>query len=160
MHLTALNAKSEPEDALSAEFFRVFSRESPEALQWAFQVWRDRSPFFPAISDIRKLTIEWQRGQREQSALRAQMDQEFLLEEARKRGEVLSFGETMKLLKQIADEAKPESEERERQFKHRMLRAAMALPAIQLTEEQIQSRRNKELAEIARYREHSDNEFS
>ena len=36
----------------------------------------------------------------------------------------------------------------------------MALPAIQLTEEQIQSRRNKELAEIARYREHSDNEFS
>lgn len=160
MHLTALNAKSEPESELVAEFDRVFSRESPEAIQWAFQVWREQSPFFPAVSEIRKLVIDWHRGQREQAALRAQLDERFLLQEGRKRGEVLAFDEIVKQLKQVADEARPESEERERQFRHRMLKAAMALPTIQLTEDQIRARREKELQEIRRYREHSDNEFS
>jgi hypothetical protein len=162
VHLTALNAKItlDEEGLLTAEFDRVFSRESPEAIQWAFQVWREQSPFFPAVSEIRKLVLDWQRGQREQSALRAEMDQRFLLEEGRKRGEVLDFGETVKLLKEIADQAKPDSEERERRFQQRMLKAAMAMPTIQLTEEQIKARRDKERAEIARYREHSNNEFA
>jgi hypothetical protein len=160
MHLTALNAKSEPEAELVSEFDRVFSKEPPEAIQWAFGVWREKSPFFPAIANVRSLVNEWRRGQREQAALRAQLDEKFLLEEGRKRGDVLDFGETVKLLKQVADDAKPDSAERERQFKHRMLRAALALPTIQLTEEQIRERREGERREIARYAEHSDNEFS
>src|SRR5689334_17679298 len=71
MHLTALNAKSEPEAELVSEFDRIFSRESPDAIQWAFQTWREKSPFFPAVSEMIALVKEFKRGQREQAELKA-----------------------------------------------------------------------------------------
>jgi hypothetical protein len=161
VHLTALNAKItlDEEGLLTAEFDRVFSRESPEAIQWAFQVWRERSPFFPAVSEIRKLVIEFKRGQREQMELQAQMDERFLLEERRRQGQVPDFVEVLKQLRAIADESKPEHMERQQRFDQRIQRISVAASTLDLTPEQIQARRDKERAEIARYREHSNNEF-
>lgn len=162
VHLTALNAKItlDEEGLLTAEFDRVFSRESPEAIQWAFQVWRDKSPFFPAVSEIVALVKEFKRGEREQAALKAQLDEKFLLEERRRLGQVPDFTEVLKQLKAIADEVKPEHMERQQRFDRRIQRISVATATLDLTPEQIQTRRAKERAEIARYREHSDNEFS
>ena len=59
MHLTALNAKVDPESELAQEFARVFGTEPPDAIEWAFQEWRLHSPFFPTIADITKLISQW-----------------------------------------------------------------------------------------------------
>jgi len=59
MHLTALNAKLEPESELAQEFARVFGAEPAEAIEWVFQEWRLQSPFFPAIADIVRLISRW-----------------------------------------------------------------------------------------------------
>lgn len=159
INLTALNAKSDPAPELVAEFDRKFSRESPEALAWAFDVWRDQSPFFPSIAEIRKLLMDWRRGQREQMELKTKLDEEFLLEERRRQGQVPDFPQVLQQLKAVVDAVQPEHMEREKQFRQRMLRAAQIVPTLDLTEEQIRARREKEKAEIARYREHSNNEF-
>jgi len=55
INLTAQNSKAEPQPELVAEFSRVFQDETPEMLEWAFRAHRDRSPFFPAICEIRHL---------------------------------------------------------------------------------------------------------
>lgn len=153
MHLTALNAKSEPEKELVSEFDRVFSRESPEAIRWAFEVWRDRSPFFPAVCEIRALVIEFKRRQREQSELNARLDDRFLLEERRKQGQVPDFPAVLQQLREAVDaKGEPEFMKRHRQFKQQMERLSIAVGTLGLSEEQIRARREKELAEIARYR--------
>ncbi len=72
INLTALNAKSDPAPELIAEFDRKFSRESPEALAWAFDAWRERSPFFPAVSEIRGLLRDWRRGERGEGRTKSQ----------------------------------------------------------------------------------------
>ena len=59
MHVTRLNAKAEPDELLDSEFMRCFACEDPEAVQWAFSEWREKSPFWPAISDIRHLVGLW-----------------------------------------------------------------------------------------------------
>jgi len=142
-----------------AEFDRVFSREAPDAIKWAFQVWRDKSPFFPAVCEIRKLLTEFHRGQREQAELQARLDEKFLLEERRRQGQVPDFSDVLKELRAIAFDAKPEHLERQHHFEQRVQRAVIAANTLDLTEDQIKARREKERAEIARYREHSDNEF-
>src|SRR6266704_5927118 len=85
VHLTALNAKMtlDEEGLLTAEFDRAFSCESPEAIQWAFQAWRDRSPFFPAISEMRALLGDWHRKQREEVEAKAKREERAKLEEMR-----------------------------------------------------------------------------
>jgi hypothetical protein len=163
IHLTALNAKVtlDDEGVLAAEFDAVFSKESPVAIQWAFRVWRDKSPYFPAISEIRALIAEWRRGERERQELESRMEEKFLLEERRKQGQVPDFTEVVKQLKAVCDQtAEVPHIMREREFRQRINRIAMAAGTLELTPEEIAARREKERAEIERYRQHSDNEFS
>lgn len=149
------------EGLLSSEFDAVFSREAPEAIEWAFRVWRDRSPFFPPISEIRKLVLEFKRGQRERMELEAKLSEQFLLEEGRRQGQVPDYGEVVNQLRAIVENAKPDHLDRWKRFRERlaMKRIASVAATLDLTEEQIRERRNRERAEIERYREHSDNEF-
>lgn len=162
MHLTALNAKSEPEEELVSEFDRALSKEPPAAIEWAFVAWRDRSPFFPAISDIRKLLNEWRRAERERQELESQMEEKFLLEERRRQGQVPNFADVVKQLQAVADGAEPEFMKKQKQFRQKMEMQpiSLATATLNLTEDQIRARRDKEIAEIRRYQEHSDNEFN
>lgn len=155
MHLTALNAKAEPEAVLVAEFDRVFSREDPEAIQWAFRVWREESAFFPPVSEIRRLVNAYKRGQREQRELKERLEDRFLLEERRKQGQEPAPGELFEQLRSVVETAKPEHMERQKQFAERMemKRISLAAATLTLTEEGIQARRDKERAEIQRYRD-------
>lgn len=146
------------EGLLTAEFDRVFGREDSSAIEWSFQVWREKSPFFPAVSEILALLKEYKRGLREQMELKAALDQKFLLEEGRKQGQVPEFSEVLKELKTVADRVKPEHAERTRRFQEKldMKRASLAAATLDLTPEQIRARRDKERAEIRRYTEIED----
>ncbi len=102
MHLTALNAKSEPETELAQEFTRVFGEEPTEAIEWAFCEWRKYSPFFPAISDIGGLLARWHREQCEEAAYWERIAERKRLEQARERGELIDFAEVRATIAQIA----------------------------------------------------------
>jgi hypothetical protein len=147
------------EGVLAGEFDRIFSRESPEAIQWAFQVWRDKSPFFPAVSEIRKLVLEFRRGQREQERLRAELDEKFLLEERRRQGQVPDYQEVVKQLRDVVEKM-PEPEKRKPQMSTKMRGLMEIVPTLHLSEDQIAVRREKERAECERYRSHANNEFN
>ena len=157
MALTALNAKSDLDDELSAEFYRVFSHEPPQAIQWAFQAWREKSPFFPAVSDIRKLLAEWHRGARERLELESRMEEKFLLEERRNQGQLVDFQEAARQLRKVCESASRTAEpmQRESQFGRKMQGkwrgVAEIIPTIHLSEEQIAARRQKERAECEEY---------
>jgi hypothetical protein len=155
MHLTALNAKSEPEAELTREFMRVLTKEPPAAVQWAFQAWRDVSPYFPAVSDIRKLLKDWHRGVRERIALEARLEERFLLEERRAQGQIPDFAEIVEKLREVSAQQECEPAKRERTYRQRMemRRVSLAAGGLLLSEEQIRARRQKELDEIRRYRE-------
>ena len=155
MHVTALNAKSEPEPELVAEFDRRFSKEPPGALLWAFEAWRDASPFFPAVSDIRKLLRDWHRAARERQELDARLDEKFLLEERRKQGQVPDFAEVVKQLQEVCGKQEAEPTKHERTFRDRMemKRISLATATMTLSDEEIRARRQKELEEIRQYRE-------
>jgi hypothetical protein len=155
MHLTALNAKSEPEAELTREFMRVLTKEPPAAVQWAFQAWRDTSPYFPAVSDIRKLLKDWHRGVRERIALEERLEERFLLEERRAQGQIPDFAEIVEKLREVSAQQECEPAKRERTYRQRMemRRVSLAADGLLLSEEQIRARRQKELDEIRRYRE-------
>lgn len=155
MHLTALNAKSEPETELDREFMRVFANELPQAIQWAFEAWRDQSPFFPAVSDIRKLLRNWHRGVREREELERRLEEKFLLDERRRQGQVPDFAEAVKLLQEVCTGQESEPTKRERAFRDRMgmKRISLATATLALSDDEIRARRQKELAEIRQYRE-------
>lgn len=113
------------EGLLTAEFDRVFSRESPEAIQWAFQVWREASPFFPAISDVGKLLKEWHRKDQERAEAAAKREEKARIEEARERGELTDFADVVKQMREILNsQPEPEHMKREREFRERMARLA------------------------------------
>ncbi len=158
INLTALNAKTDPEPELIAEFDRKFSNESPEALIWIFRTWRDQSRFFPAISDIRKLLADWKRGERERLELESRLEEKFLLEERRKQGQVPDFQEVVKQLRDVVERMPPpEHQLREMRYKQKMASISKIVPALGLTEEQIAARREKERNECEKYR--ANNEF-
>jgi len=154
MHLTALNAKSEPDPALVAEFDDVFAEESPDAIKWAFRIWRDQSSFFPAISDIRKLVESWHREKREIAEAENRRAERKAEEQARREGKLVGITDIQTQLRAVmAAQPEPEHMRRHRQFQQRMKRVSAAIPTLHLSEEEIQSRREKERAEIERYRQ-------
>lgn len=155
-----MNAKMtlDEEGLLTAEFDRRFCQETPEAIEWAFEAWREKSPFFPAVSDIIGLLKDFKRGQREQEELKARLDEKFLLEERRKQGQVPDFVDVLKQLKAVAEKAEPEHMQRMRKFDEKldMKRVSLSAATLGLSPEQIQARRDKERAEIRRYGEIED----
>jgi hypothetical protein len=151
-----MNAKMtlDEEGLLMAEFDRVFSRETPESIRWAFQVWRDRSPFFPALSEVRTLIAEWHRSRREAAEAEASRREKVAIEKARKEGKLMEFAEVVKHLQEItAAHPEPEHLKRHREFNLRMQRVAPAVGTLHMSEEEIRARREKERAELRRYQE-------
>jgi hypothetical protein len=123
MILTAANAKATVDPMLVAEFDCVFSAEPADAIEWAFRTWRNKSAYFPAISEIRELLNDWHRGKREQAELKARQDEKRRLEEARKRGELVDFTDILKKFRETMDiQPEPEHVKREREFRLRMER--------------------------------------
>lgn len=86
MHLTRSNAKANADPLLDAEMLRRFCTEPDEAVVWAFRAWRDQSPFFPAISDIRDLI---KRYRHEEYELRRRREEKAEAERRRATGEML-----------------------------------------------------------------------
>ncbi len=102
MHLTALNAKSEQDSELIAEFDRVFSAEPPDAVRWAFRIWRQESPFFPTISDIAALVRSWHKTIQESQENERRLQEKLRTEAARARGELVEFSDLKDLLRKAA----------------------------------------------------------
>lgn len=156
MKLTAQDAKTQPTPELIAEFDRVFGQESPEATDWVWPLWRDKSKYWPAICDIRALYTDWHRGQREQAELWALQADKAKTEELRRRGELVEFADVMKGLKGVAKAMpEPEHSRRERELRQREVNAEV--PSIdsawrKMSPEQKESRAAKEREEIERYR--------
>ncbi len=128
MHLTALNAKSEPETELAAEFARLFSGEPVEAIEFAFCKWRETSQFFPAISDLRVLIKRWRTERREGEKHEVEQAEKAAIERARREGKLVSFAECMqKLREQLKSIPEPEHERRERAFRLRVRQRSTAI---------------------------------
>lgn len=102
LHLTALNSKAEPDESLTKEFSRMLASEPHEAIQWAFREWRDHSPYFPAVSEIKTLVTRWHQARYHETEERRRKRERKELDAARGRGELLEFAD---LKKQLADVA-------------------------------------------------------
>lgn len=149
LDLTATNAKVALEPRIGKEFLRVLSNFPAEAIECAFRGWRDVSPFFPAISEIRELCMHWVRRQAEIKADEARAKEREQVEAARERGELINFAEMKAKLAEIAKHTQmPES--RRMRFNAAVTTQEIP-PAIPMTKQQIDARRAKELEEIQRY---------
>lgn len=122
------------ESELTAEFDRVFSSESAEAIAYAFSRWRDISQFVPTIADVRLLIRSWKLDQEslKYAAERKQWEVE------RAKGNVVDFSELVKKIKTIALVPRPVPPGREN-FNRAVekARAVELSPAIVLTKEQL-----------------------
>lgn len=105
MQVTALNAKTELASELSAEFDRAFSSEPPEAIAYAFRVWRDISPFFPAIFNIRQEISAWHRIDEDLARQRQEKAESEKIKKARASGKLVSYTDVLKKFKEIAGNA-------------------------------------------------------
>lgn len=103
-----MNAKTELDEFLVAEFSRALLDFPPEAIETAFRNWRDVSPYFPAISNIRELCILWVRhfGEDREMEERAQRQRE--AEAARERGELLEWSDVLEKFAEIVERATAE----------------------------------------------------
>jgi hypothetical protein len=156
MHLCALNSKSEPESELVAEFSRVFSATAPEVLQWAFREHRERSAYFPTISELRGLACEYRVKERQKREVEEVEAERRRIAEAREHGELVDFTDIKKELLSIAAfPAEPNEHQRRQQAAINRLRRVEMPPALQLTPAQIEARRDKEREEINREVERS-----
>jgi len=154
VHLTALNSKSESDAGLAQEFLRSFWAEPPEAVEWAFRSWRDASPFFPAISEIRALVDRWHREKREAAEAEKRRAEREAIDQARREGKLVDFADLRKeLANTLAAQPEPEHTKKQREFQHRMQRAALAVGTLHLSEEEIRARRERERKEIRRYQD-------
>lgn len=108
LDLTATNSKTVMEPRLSAEFLRVLSDFPAEAVEYAFRAWRDESPFFPSVSEIRGLCQAWVRRKSEERELQERAEQRKEVAEARERGELVEWVDVVRKFKEISDAAKPE----------------------------------------------------
>lgn len=106
LHLTSLNAKTEPEPELVSEFSRVLSEEPHEAIQWAFREWRNRSGFFPALHEIRGLIARWHQDRWLETERLRQTRERRELDKARGRGELIDFADLKQQLAEVVSQKK------------------------------------------------------
>lgn len=152
LDLTATNCKTILEPRLSAEFLRALSEFPPGAVEAAFRGWRDVSPYFPTISDIRELCVVWCREKRARDEAARQAEERKTANDGRARGELIDFADIQRQLARVAEGcAIPEPEKRRREWVSDHPQGGP--PALQLTQEQIEARKAAELAEIKRYAE-------
>lgn len=122
------------EPRLNAEFARALSEFPAEAIESAFRNWRDISPFFPAISEIRELCLLWVRRTAEAREEAEQAQRRRELEAARERGELIEWPDMLKKFSEICERGTveklekkmpvvpPEPTEAEMQDRREMLR--------------------------------------
>jgi hypothetical protein len=101
LDLTATNAKTVIEPRIGKEFLRALADLPAEAIEAGFRAWRDESPFFPAISDIRQHALLWLRRHREEQAEEAQARRRQEEAEARERGELIQWPDVLKKFNDI-----------------------------------------------------------
>lgn len=152
MDLTAANAKVELTPELSGEWLRVLHQFPAEAVEAAFRGWRDVSPFFPAISEIRDLCGLYVRRVREMKEAQQKAEEKQTTEAARDRGELIDFTDIVKKLNETVGKM-PEPPHIKRLRKSRQPEAVRVIPPVVLTQEQIDARREAEQKEIKRYEE-------
>lgn len=151
LDLTATNSKTVMEPRLSVEFLRALEKFPLECIEAAFRGWRDVSPYFPAISDIKELCQTWTRLQREETERLAREAERDKLEEKRAAGELVDFVDIKTELLKIAQfPAEPTPRQVKQRAAIERLKRAEVSPALQLTKEQIAARREAEQAEIQR----------
>lgn len=105
LHLTRVNAKTEPDEHIEAEFLREFSAVPQEVLQEAFRQWRRNSKFFPAVSDIHELVGVIQRVNKAEAEEIAREEEKKLLDKARAEGNLLDFGDLKAAIIKITEAA-------------------------------------------------------
>jgi len=149
MNLTAQNAKTIPDDCLVREFFRVFEIHPPMAITFAFRAWRDSSPHFPSMSDIRILINQWHAKQRQLAHEEKQKVEEAAVREAREQGKCVDFAE---IKKQLLNICKMPEVKTQPKVVNAIRAIRPILPTLQLTNEQIEARREMERAEIEHYK--------
>lgn len=103
LHLTALNAKTEPASEMVSELSRALADESAVALQWAFRKWRDKSPYFPSVHDVRVLVREYEIAERDRKAAEMAAREKRETEARRVRGECWGLADVLKRFKAIFD---------------------------------------------------------
>lgn len=101
LDLTATNAKAVIEPRIGKEFLRALAEFPAEAIEAAFRGWRDVSPFFPAISDIRELCAAWVRQQAQEQRETEQAQQQAEIDRARASGELIGWPEVLKKFSEI-----------------------------------------------------------
>lgn len=101
LDLTATNAKVALEPRIGKEFLRVLAEFPPEAIEAAFRGWRDVSPFFPAISDIRELCMLWVRRTAEACEMEEQSRRRREVDAARERGELIEWPDVVKKFAEV-----------------------------------------------------------
>jgi hypothetical protein len=106
MDITAANAKIELTPELSREWLRVLSKHPLEAIEEAFRSWRDRSSFFPAISEIQDLIRVWDASKREEQEAKEHEQERIRTEQARGRGDLIEFADLQDLCRKVAAEVR------------------------------------------------------
>jgi len=90
------------------EFSKKFAGAPAEAIAYAFDKWRDSSPFFPAISDIRELIAEWRVQQGEAAASKRIAEEMRQEREAREKGETVGYADVLRKFGEIVNRKKLE----------------------------------------------------
>ena len=135
------------QEELLVEFRRALENYPAEAIETAFRVWRDQSPFFPTIFDIRELCLAWGRRRAEEQPEGLRQEEREREAQARARGELVDFADIKRQLADIAEKhaiATPIRACRPPSSLHKMPEP------VPFTPEQIKERRAKELEEIKR----------
>jgi len=156
LHLCGLDAKSEAEPELVAEFNRVFAKDKPETLRWAFRMHREQSKYFPSIHEICELVGKRQKQiylEQEADRIMAERDE---LEKARAAGLLVDGKQLVKAMAAI--KRLPGVPKFIPGREHLGRTVSIELPALHMTPEQIMAaveaeRQNpKHQAEIEHYR--------
>jgi hypothetical protein len=146
MRLCSLNSKSEPENALVAEFSREFGTTDPELLQWAFREHRNRCDFFPTIAQVSGLLRERRAFLMRQEEDRVKAKQAQETEEARAAGQLVDYSEIQQQLLAIVKKF-PDSPMKNN-LRHVVNDIVKVVPPLSLTGEQIEARKDAERDEI------------
>lgn len=157
LYISGVNAAGAPgiEPEIHNEFTREFWSADPEALEYAFRTFRGKCSFVPTIAEIRALVGEWEFNQREARKEQARQAEKAATEEGRKQGKVPELREVLAQLGELAGKMKIPEHERKLQESRAQTPSRFSIPTIapRMTAEQIAARREKERAEIERYKQ-------
>jgi hypothetical protein len=109
INITAQNAKVEVGEDLVSELASEFTKEPPEAIEWAFRTWRNASPFMPAICDIHNLIQSWHRVKRQLEEEEQRRVEKLATAAARDRGEVVTWPEVLERFAEVSDKTSEEA---------------------------------------------------